>query len=730
MDIAVGLNKDVYITGEDGKVYKREGKNWSKPMGKDAKRIAVTPKGEVFTVSNSGVVKSLGAKDSAWKSYSMRAVDVGAGANGQVWIVNGRGKVAFLKKGKFYVYGNTPCHANRVTVEHDGQPAIVCKNRRIFKSNKHAHHGQKWTQLAGRAMDIAAGPSGDLMIVGQNSAGHKNMGIWKFIERQRNHARGNYWYRVNGQGARGIAVGMNGHPYVVSAHGKSAWPTKACESGKKRVWYFTSKFALNWYDAKAHCEKQGWHLAPVFTENENYSFQKDKDAQKRNEVWVGGHNYPVQGNKYKVWRWSHNHRHFSFRNWAANKPSRRGDCLALKKNGRWNNLDCKQERTFICRSNSVIDLIPAGSNHMKNTCKNLKAVHFKKRTGVSAVDIASNSRGNVFVAGKDGKVSKHGYRKWHGMNINHWQQFGHNIQAVRVGAGADGNPWAVARNGNLYEFDSKKWVQVKSDAFGKIADIGIGAKGNVWVAGQNGKIYHRVNNNWIIQGAPAAAKITVDTDGNPVICGKDGQIHVMHNVTGGRWSTLAGVSGCVDVAVGMEGSLVATKKNGDVMKAKFGKVTEWHSVYSASHAKGGRATSIAVGAGGRIMGTNNKNSVYWPRDKCEYTKPGKRATYPWTIYISKKALDWHAARDKCRKDGGELASAVNEGLDMAIMKDALNQNKGTDAWVGHNDLEKEGKWVWSDKHFRNNTKTLNNHWGKNMPNTVENKDCGTVFSNK
>ena len=67
---------------------------------------------------------------------------------------------------------------------------------------------------------------------------------------------------------------------------------------------------------------------------------------------------------------------------------------------------------------------------------------------------------------------------------------------------------------------------------------------------------------------------------------------------------------------------------------------------------------------------------------------------------------------------------------MAIMKDALNQNKGTDAWVGHNVLETEGNWVWSDKHFRNNTKTLNNHWGKNMPNTVENKDCGTVFSNK
>jgi hypothetical protein len=422
-DITVDLKKNVYIAGEDGKVYKNESGRWSKPMnksGQNAKRIAVTPKGEVFTVSNSGVVRSLGPKDSAWKSYSMRALDVGAGANGQVWIVNGRGKVAFLKAGKFYVYGNTPCHANRVTVEYDGQPAIVCKNSRIFKSIKHEGHGQKWLKLAGRAMDIAAGPSGDLMIVGQNQAGHKNMGIWKFVQRQRNHARGNYWYRLNGQGARGIAVGMNGHAYTVSAHGKSSWADKACESGNKRVWYFTSKFALNWWDAKAHCEKQGWHLAPVFTENENYSFQKDKTVQARSEVWIGGHNYSVQGKKYKLWRWSHNHRHFSFRNWAQNKPSRKGDCLALKKNGRWNNMDCKQERTFICRSNKVIDAIPAGTSHMKNKCQNYSKIHFKKRSGVKAVDIASNSRNQIFVAGKDGKVYKHGWRRHRGMNLNHW----------------------------------------------------------------------------------------------------------------------------------------------------------------------------------------------------------------------------------------------------------------------------------------------------------------------
>ena len=39
----------------------------------------------------------------------------------------------------------------------------------------------------------------------------------------------------------------------------------------------------------------------------------------------------------------------------------------------------------------------------------------------------------------------------------------------------------------------------------------------------------------------------------------------------------------------LKGSLVATTKNGNLYKAKFGKVTSWHNVYSASKEKMGRA---------------------------------------------------------------------------------------------------------------------------------------------
>jgi hypothetical protein len=447
-DIAVDAKKNVFTAGLDGKARRN-----LKVIGAEASRIAVTPAGEVFTVSSSGVVRSLGPKDTKWKSYAMRAIDVGAGANGQVWIVNGRGKAAFLKKGKFYVYGNTPCSANRITVEYNGQPAIVCKDRKIFESVKHSGRGQHWRKLQGRALDIAAGPSGDMMVIGQNSAGNNNMGIWRYIEKQRAHARGNYWYRINGKGGNGLAVGKNGHPYAVTANGVASWPDKACESGKKRMWYHISKFALNWHEAKAYCNRNGWHLAPVFTENENYSFQKDKAVQMRSEVWVGGRNYPVQGKKYKVWRWSHNHRHFSFRNWATNKPSRRGDCLALKKNGRWNNLDCKQERTFVCRDTKPIDTVPAVKERT-NMCKNYKKITQRLRKGVTGVDVAANANGVIMA------VLRHGFMKKWGFTMDHWTQFGHNIQAKRVAVTNMGNPWVVDRKGAVHSFDSKRWNKV------------------------------------------------------------------------------------------------------------------------------------------------------------------------------------------------------------------------------------------------------------------------------
>jgi hypothetical protein len=591
-------------------------------------------------------------------------------------------------------------------------------------------------------MDISSGPSGDLMIIGMDQAGEKNMGLWKYVQRQRKHARGNYWYRLNGEGARGLAVGKDGHPYVVAADGKSAWPTKPCESGEKRIHYFTSKFALNWNDAKAYCEKQGWHLAAAFTENENYKFTKDQDVQKRNEVWIGGRNYPVKGRKYKLWRWSHNHRHFSFKNWASNKPSSSGDCLALKKNGRWNNIDCKQERTFICRSFKAMPKVMAAWKRRATQCKNynqdfmsknvkkVNQIRFRLRNNVKAVHIAATSAKLIHVAAKNGSVYRHGIRTEHGEQKNVWRAIGGGLEgAVRVANGKDGNPWAVTDSGTVWSFDSKKWVQVKG-TFGAIADVAVGSEGHVYLVGKNGKIYHHNSKGaWAAFPSPAAAKITVEANGNPIILGKDGKIHRGEKTHGGRWMTMQG-SNFIDIAVGAEGSLIATKKNGNLVKADHKK---WVQVYDAAdkNSRFGKSTAASVGAGGQIFRVNAANNVYWPRDVCEFTPPSDANTCPWTFWIKKGKKTWHAARRDCRKAGGDLASATTM-RQFSVMGTRLRNMKKLRVWVGHNDLEKNGTWRWSDKKIMNKKgayKILNSHWMTNLPNTLKDKDCGTAVGN-
>ena len=78
--LSVDSNGQVYIAGQDGGVYKRECSSWSESMETDAKRIAVTPNGKIFIVTNYYEVNFLSRTDTEWKSYAMTASDVSAGA--------------------------------------------------------------------------------------------------------------------------------------------------------------------------------------------------------------------------------------------------------------------------------------------------------------------------------------------------------------------------------------------------------------------------------------------------------------------------------------------------------------------------------------------------------------------------------------------------------------------------------------------------------------------------
>jgi len=260
-----------------------------------------------------------------------------------------------------------------------------------------------------------------------------------------------------------------------------------------------------------------------------------------------------------------------------------------------------------------------------------------------------------------------------------------------------------------------------------MTDIAIGGD-NIYYTGVSGKVYKHGHGAML---GPKAARVSVDTYGNAVICGQDGMIH---RSVGHRWVTLNGVRDCSDVSVGPEGSMVVTTKTGATMKARReGKHTFWVDITVAGN------NNVAVGKGGRIISTRADGSVWWPKGVCAPVKPTDIETHPWTYWIPKKTSDWHAARKHCRKAGGELASAEND-LEYKIMSQRMKAIPGTDAWVGHNDLEQADKWRWSNKKSnyapgttidpatgKSNSQLymfLQGRWGRNMP-VSNNADCGT-----
>merc|ERR1711957_419622 len=107
---------------------------------------------------------------------------------------------------------------------------------------------------------------------------------------------------------------------------------------------------------------------------------------------------------------------------------------------------------------------------------------------------------------------------------------------------------------------------------------------------------------WARFPCPAATKITVQANGNPIILGKDGKVHRGEKTHGGRWMTMSGAH-FTDIAVGADGSLVATKENGNMVKADHNK---WVQVYNSA----------------------------WPTKPCE---SGEKRIHSFT---SKFALNW------------------------------------------------------------------------------------------
>lgn len=196
-DIGAGADGSVWIIGENQSPYKwnDDAYAWEQASGK-AVRIAVLPDGVPVIVNADNEVFRLRGQN--WQQLPGRAKDIGAGADGSVWIIGQNGS-PYKWNESGYAWEQVSGTAAKISVLADGTPVVVNAKEEVYRLR-----GQNWQQLPGRAKDIAAGADGSIWIIGENDSPYR----W--------NDDGYAWEQKQGKGVQ-LAVAGPGIPLLVNA---------------------------------------------------------------------------------------------------------------------------------------------------------------------------------------------------------------------------------------------------------------------------------------------------------------------------------------------------------------------------------------------------------------------------------------------------------------------------------------------------------------------------------
>ena len=90
-----------------------------------------------------------------------------------------------------------------------------------------------------------------------------------------------------------------------------------------------------------------------------------------------------------------------------------------------------------------------------------------------------------------------------------------------------------------------------------------------------------------------------------------------------------------------------------------------------------------------------------------------------------KRLNWHSALRYCRQHNGYLADVDSDAENTAVVNVFQSSRELKVAWIGFNDISKEGKWVWQLKRSSRNVVPYTN-WLIKQPDNSNDEDCTEI----
>jgi hypothetical protein len=182
---------------------------WSQALAPNGGVTAALPAATTLSVSvparSGGTVRveRAGAAGTLWTHMPDTATDIGAGADGSVWIIGTTPAIGGFNIRQFNGSGWTTIDGGAVRIAAGlTGPWVVNSGGSIFRRTPSG-----WRHLPGGARDIGVGPADEAWIIGTNPV-PGGFGIWWWD--------GDEWRTIEGGGVR-IAVGPRGTPWIVDS---------------------------------------------------------------------------------------------------------------------------------------------------------------------------------------------------------------------------------------------------------------------------------------------------------------------------------------------------------------------------------------------------------------------------------------------------------------------------------------------------------------------------------